>query len=155
MKERGNDIHSKGFYLPVPCNFLRINYLPPCRKNIISTLFECQCIQHESTNLRHFFGVSYYRRDRHFTWSTEGSSRLQGNLKKAVPSYLSISEYWSGQRDRTSDLPLCSQALYRLSYSCRVRLVSIVRSKPATIPPQTPAKFRSKLFYTVYSKIQQ
>ena len=120
----------------------------------ISTLFECQCsIWHESTNLGHFFCVSYWRRDWHFTWSSEGSSRLQGNLAKTVPSYLSISEYGSGQRDRTSDLPLCSQALYWQSYSCRVKLVSVVRSKPATIPPRTPAKFRSKQLYTVCSKI--
>ena len=28
-------------------------------------------------------------------------------------------EYWSGPRNQTHDLPLCSQALYRLSLSCR------------------------------------
>ena len=35
------------------------------------TLFECHCIQHESTNLGHYFCVSYRRRDHHFTWPSE------------------------------------------------------------------------------------
>ena len=37
---------------------------------------------------------------------------------KGVPSFLSYfqdPEYWSGPGNRTRDLPLCSQALYRLS----------------------------------------
>ena len=33
MDERRNDIHSTGFCLPLPCNFLRINP-PSCRRNI-------------------------------------------------------------------------------------------------------------------------
>ena len=35
------------------------------------TLFECRYIYHESTNRGHYFYVSYWRRDRHFTWSSE------------------------------------------------------------------------------------
>ena len=53
------------------------------------TLFECQCILHESTHWGHYFYVSNWRRDRHFTWSFERRERLAICRAKAVPSILS------------------------------------------------------------------
>ena len=54
----------------------------PARALKKCTLFERQCIQHEqSNNWGHYCYVSYWRRDRHFKWSssnTRRSSRLQG-----------------------------------------------------------------------------
>ena len=59
---------------------------PPNRKKC--TLFECQCIWHESTNWEHDFDVSYRRRDRHFTWSSEPREGLACCSAKGVPSFL-------------------------------------------------------------------
>ena len=65
-----------------------------------STLFECQCIQHESTNWDTqepikwwapgtlYFYVSNWRRDRHFTWSSEPREGLACCSAKGVPSFL-------------------------------------------------------------------
>ena len=56
------------------------------------TSFECQCIKHESTNWGHYFYASHWRRDRHFTWSSEPRVDLAicwANMAKAVPSFLS------------------------------------------------------------------
>ena len=50
-----------------------------------STLFECQCIQHESSNWGHYF----YVWDRHFTWSSEPREGLTACCAKRVPSFLS------------------------------------------------------------------
>ena len=52
-------------------------------------LFECQCIKHESANWGHYFYVSQWRRDRHFTWSSEPSEGLTACSAKEVPSFLS------------------------------------------------------------------
>ena len=54
-----------------------------------STLFECQCIKHESTNCGHYFYVSYWRPDRHFTWSSEPREGLAVRRTKEIPSFLS------------------------------------------------------------------
>ena len=35
------------------------------------TLFECQGIYHESANRGYYFQVPNWKRDRHFTWSSE------------------------------------------------------------------------------------
>ena len=56
------------------------------KKNI---LFECQSISHESTNWWHYFYVSYWRRDRHFTWSSEPREGLAACSAKGLPSFLS------------------------------------------------------------------
>ena len=50
--------------------------------------FECQCIKHESTNWGHYFYVSYWRRDRYFTWSSEPREGLAIGRAKGVPSFL-------------------------------------------------------------------
>ena len=42
-----------------------------------------------STNCGHYFYVSYWRRDRHFTWSSEPREGLAICRAKAVPSFLS------------------------------------------------------------------
>ena len=42
-----------------------------------------------STNCGHYFYVSYWRRDRHFTWSSEPRVGLAICRAKAVPSFLS------------------------------------------------------------------
>ena len=56
------------------------------------------------------FYVSYWRRDHHFTWSSEPREGLAACSTKVVPSFL-----WSGPGNRTHDLTLCSHTLYRLS----------------------------------------
>ena len=53
------------------------------------SLFECQCIWHESTNWRHYSYVSYWRRDRHFTWSCKLREGLAICRAKGVPLFLS------------------------------------------------------------------
>ena len=53
------------------------------------TLFECQYISHESTNWQHYFYVSYWRRDPHYTWSSEPHEGLPVCRAKEVPSFLS------------------------------------------------------------------
>ena len=65
-----------------------------------STLFDCRGIYHESTNWEHYFYVSNWRRDRHFTWprSSGPQEGLAACSKKGVPSffsYLEDTEYWS------------------------------------------------------------
>ena len=49
------------------------------------TLFECQCIQQESTNWGNYFYVSG---DCHFTWSSEPREGLAICRAKNVPSFL-------------------------------------------------------------------
>ena len=81
------------------------------------------------------FYVSNWRRDRHFTWSSEPREGLACCSEKGVPSFLSFfqdPEYWSGPRNRTRHLPLCSQhtlptELTLLRLSCRY-LGELVRS---------------------------
>ena len=87
-----------------------------------STLSDFRGIYYESTNWEHCFYVSNWRRDRHFTWSSEPLEGLAACSKKEVPSFLSYfedTENWSGPGNRTRDLPLCSQALNQLSLSCQ------------------------------------
>ena len=48
-----------------------------------------QGILHESTNLGHYFYVSNWKRDRHFTWSSEPREGLGACTAKGVPSFLS------------------------------------------------------------------
>ena len=82
------------------------------------TLFECQVIQHESANWGHYFYVSNWRRDCHFTWSSEPREGLAACSAKEVPSFL---DYFKTQSIGPApgigpgDLPLCSQTLSRLS----------------------------------------
>ena len=52
-------------------------------------LFECQCIWNENTNWGHYFYVSWWRRDRHFTWSSKPREGLAACSAKEVPSFLS------------------------------------------------------------------
>ena len=57
----------------------------------------------------------FWRRDRHFTWSSQRREGLavQGKGSTFVSNLFSDPEYWSGRGNRTRKLPLCSQALYR------------------------------------------
>ena len=51
---------------------------------------ECHCIEHESTNWRHYISISYWRRDHHCTWSLKPCKGLAVICKaKAVSSFLS------------------------------------------------------------------
>ena len=52
-------------------------------------VFECQRILHERVNWGHYFYVSYWRRDGHFTWSSEPRKGLAACSAKEVPSFLS------------------------------------------------------------------
>ena len=45
--------------------------------------------KHESANWGHYFYVSYWRRDRHFTWSSQPREGLAACSAKEVPSFLS------------------------------------------------------------------
>ena len=69
------------------------------------------------------FYFSYWRGDRHFTWSSEPREGLAACSTKVVPSFLSYFKTLSispapGMR-RTRDLPLCSHTLHLLSEHCR------------------------------------
>ena len=58
------------------------------------------------------------------------------------------------QTDATTSNTVGQQCWEVLGLFARsLKFVSIVRSKPATIPPRPLARFASKQFYTVYSKI--
>ena len=79
-------------------------------------LFEYQ----ESTNWGHYFYVSNWRRDRHFTWSSESHEGLASCSTKGVPSFLSYFKILSigpaqGNEPATSRSAR-SQALYQLSW---------------------------------------
>ena len=104
------------------------------RRENICTLFECQCIQNESNDWGHHFYVSCWRRDCHFTWSSEPREGQAACSAKRVPSFLRYFKTLSigpGSENRTRDLPLCSHTLYRLSYSVAdLRVVRVVRSNP-------------------------
>ena len=51
--------------------------------------------------------------------ATRRPRRLQGKGSTFISQLFWDPEYWSAPGNRTRDLPLCSQALYRLSLSCR------------------------------------
>ena len=46
-------------------------------------------IKHDSTIWGHYIYVSSWRRDRHFTWSSEPREGLATGRTKTVPSFLS------------------------------------------------------------------
>ena len=73
----------------------------------------------EDTNYSLLY-VSFWRRDRLFTWSSEPLEGLAVCRTKEVTHFSDILRqcYWSGPGNRTLDLPFCSQVLYRLKYSC-------------------------------------
>ena len=50
------------------------------------TLLECQYTKQESANWGHFFCVSFWRWDRHFTWSSEPREGVAACCAKEVPS---------------------------------------------------------------------
>ena len=54
-----------------------------------TTPLECKCIYDERTNCGHYFYVSYWRRDRHFTWSSEPRESSAACSAKRLPSFLS------------------------------------------------------------------
>ena len=60
------------------------------------------------------FYISSWNRDLHFTWSSEPREGLPACSAKGVPSFLSCFKTLS-----IGPAPLCNQALYRLSQSCR------------------------------------
>ena len=82
-------------------------------KKTKSTLFQCQWIQHESTNWGHYFSLSNWRRDSQFMWSSEPHEGLVACSAKGVPSFLSYFKTLSF--GPAPDLPLCSNTLYWLS----------------------------------------
>ena len=72
-------------------------------------------------NWGHYSFVKHWRRDDNFTWSSEpreGSVAAYSAQGVLISQLFKDSEYWCGPWNRTRDLPLCSQALYRLSWSC-------------------------------------
>ena len=58
------------------------------------TLLECQytSIKRESANWGHYFHVSLWSRNRHFTWSSEPREGLSACSVKGVPSFVSYSD---------------------------------------------------------------
>ena len=79
-----------------------------------TTLFECQCISHERSNWRLYcFYFSYWRRDRHFTKSSEPHVGLAVCKAKTVPSFLGVFVL-----SRESNPWPSAQVLFRLSFSC-------------------------------------
>ena len=82
------------------------------------TLFDCQCISRESSNWGRCFYVSYSRRDGYYTWLSEPRECLAVCRAKRVLSFLRYFNIWSGPGNWIRDLPLCNQALCRLSYAC-------------------------------------
>ena len=79
-------------------------------------LFECQCIQHESTNKGHYFlhlllktGPPFYVVIR----TTRRSSRLQCKGSTFISQLFQDPEYWSGPGNRTRDFPFRCRMLYR------------------------------------------
>ena len=60
---------------------------PEKKKNFIWV--SIQGILHESTNLGHYFYVSNWKQDRHFTWSSEPREGLAACTAKGVLSFLS------------------------------------------------------------------
>ena len=56
-------------------------------------LFECQCLQLESTNWGHYFYVSNCRRDRHFTWSADPREGKQGKRSTFISQLLYDLQY--------------------------------------------------------------
>ena len=58
----------------------------------------------ESANWGHYINVSYWRRDRHFTWSSEKREGLATCSAKGVRSFLSYLRPWVLVRPRESNL---------------------------------------------------
>ena len=92
--------------------------------------FECTCtctctfylsVNVFSTNVLigdTIFYVSNWRRDRHFTWSSEPREGLACCSAKGVPSFLGYFKtlkYWSGPRNQTATSRSAVNTLYRLS----------------------------------------
>ena len=68
---------------------MNVRYRKTCIKknnNNKCTLLECQYTKQESANWGHFFYVSFWRRDRHFTWSSEPREGVAACCAKEVPS---------------------------------------------------------------------
>ena len=68
---------------------MNVRYRKTCSKknnNNKCTLLECQYTKQESANWGHFFCVSFWRRDRHFTWSSEPREGVAACCAKEVPS---------------------------------------------------------------------
>ena len=81
--------------------------------------FECHCILHEFL-IRdgHYFYVSNWRWDRHFTWSCEPLKGLGACSAKGIPLLLSYFLTPCMSIDLAPGihhLPHCNQALYQLS----------------------------------------
>ena len=69
---------------------------------------------YQSTKWGHYFYVSYWRMNRHFTWSSESREGLAACGAKGVPTFLSYFKTLSvgpGPGNRTRDLPLCGHTL--------------------------------------------
>ena len=76
---------------------------PEKKKNFIWV--SIQGILHESTNLGHYFYVSNWKQDRHFTWSSEPREGLAACTAKGVPSFLSYFKTWVLNWPRKSNPP--------------------------------------------------
>ena len=64
------------------------------------TLFECQCIERESSNWGRCFYVSYWRLDGYYTWSSEPREGPAVCRAKRVLSFLRYFKIWSGPGNR-------------------------------------------------------
>ena len=59
----------------------------------------------QSTNCGHYFNVSYWRRDRHFTWSSEPREGSAACSTKRLPSFSVILRPWVIVQTRESNPP--------------------------------------------------
>ena len=73
-----------------PSADFRLRWIDRIIKKMHFIILAWLCIKHESTNRGHYFYISYWRRDRHFTWSSEPREGLAACSAKGVPSFLWI-----------------------------------------------------------------
>ena len=87
-----------------------------------STLFECQCIEHESINWGYYFFVFKQKLDRHFTWSSESRESLAACSAKGVSSFLSYLSLRFGPVLGIEPATTRSTSSALLSLSCQTNL---------------------------------
>ena len=76
-------------YLPVYLFVYIFIYLHVFMKKKSALDLSVDVIEHDSTIWGHHFYISSWRRDRHFTWSSEPREGLAACRTKTVPSFLS------------------------------------------------------------------
>ena len=100
-----------------------------------------------STNCGHYFYVSYWRRDRHFTWSSEPREGLAICRAKAVPSFLSYFKTLSIGPVPGIEPATSRSAVKRSTDWDNPAAVTIIREDHTTHPLLTPS-FDPQLFVT-------